>query len=409
MNHSKFTHIDLFSGIAGFAKAARDVWGDAYENVLFCDNNKFCQEVIRKNFGNGSVIVDDIRKVTKGWLIANTEGRRRNNGFAKNVGQATSQVNSFGDAVDVREFTPKPRKQEPRGIPSSGRETVSTTGEGGEFQIDLLTGGFPCQPFSQAGKRGGKSDDRYLWPEMLRIIKEFRPRWIIGENVAGLGTMAQQRGDAPLESQTDNEDGQDYDTLADGVLCEIIDSIEQIGYTVQAFVIPACAVGAPHRRDRIWIVAHAVNGGLQERRGKDSKQMEGSNEKGQTPRQFCAKVKESNSVYTPHAGDKGLQGRERRTVTHGATPERSRNPHWSENWLEVATRLCRVDDGVSTRVDYPAKGVRGGYRKIPGGQKGWELITEAKHREERLKALGNAIVPAVVSEIMQAIKRVEEI
>lgn len=119
-----------------------------------------------------------------------------------------------------------------------------------------------CQPFSHAGKRKGTDDDRHLWPEMLRVIKEFKPTWIIGENVAGLLSMAQLEGLPYLDNETNPplaegnlqvgnlqvRDGQ-------GVAEAILEDLEACGYEVQAFVIPACAVGAPHRRDRVWIVA----------------------------------------------------------------------------------------------------------------------------------------------------------
>ena len=444
-------HIDLFSGIAGFAYAAREVWGDDYENVLFCDNNKFCQEIIRKNFGKGSVIIDDIRKVTKEWLVANATRTR--------TGQDKRGLRSVPDGY------------------SNGQE------------IDLLTGGFPCQPFSQAGKRGGKSDDRYLWPEMLRIIKEFRPRWIIGENVGGLGTMAQQRGDAPLEGQADNEDSADNDTFADGVLCEIIDSIKCLGYTVQAFVIPACAVGAPHRRDRIWIVAHSnsaehrtgavqvreqnsvpkkhrkeICGGIVSRTDSDrpsphtprlgqrgragqerhselegrvqpSKQA-GSDVRGQGQGCDCdvaglpraglegktgASVQRRSAGFAVNAcnvadsGNERLQRGKRRksfqegqTLTYGTATERGGNTQWDENWTSASSRLCALDDGIPGGLAGLAKGVRGGYRVIPGGKEGENLITASNWREEALKAAGNAIVPQVVKEIMLVIKAGED-
>ena len=99
--------------------------------------------------------------------------------------------------------------------------------------VTVISGGFPCQPFSVAGKQGGKEDDRYLWPEMLRVIRELRPRWVLGENVPGLINLA-------------------LDTVLSDLDCE--------GYTAQTFVVPACGVDAPHKRDRCFIVAHAVNG-----------------------------------------------------------------------------------------------------------------------------------------------------
>ena len=99
--------------------------------------------------------------------------------------------------------------------------------------VDVISGGFPCQPFSVAGKRGGKDDDRYLWPEMLRVIRELRPSWVIGENVPGIVNLA---------------------------LDTVLSDLEGEGYSAQPFIIPACGVDAPHKRDRVCIVAHANNG-----------------------------------------------------------------------------------------------------------------------------------------------------
>ena len=112
------------------------------------------------------------------------------------------------------------------------RDIRTLTGESfhektGLRTVDIISGGFPCQPFSVAGKRRGKEDDRYLWPEMLRVISELRPTWVVGENVAGIVNMA---------------------------LDQVYTDLENEGYTVQALIIPACAVDAPHRRDRCAIV-----------------------------------------------------------------------------------------------------------------------------------------------------------
>jgi DNA (cytosine-5)-methyltransferase 1 len=102
--------------------------------------------------------------------------------------------------------------------------------------VDIISGGFPCQPYSAAGKRLGKEDDRHLWPEMLRVIREVKPQWVVGENVRGLlnwnGGM---------------------------VFHEVCADLENIGYEVQAFIIPASGVNAPHQRERLWIVANSVN------------------------------------------------------------------------------------------------------------------------------------------------------
>ena len=99
--------------------------------------------------------------------------------------------------------------------------------------VDVISGGFPCQPFSVTGKRGGKDDDRYLWPEMLRVIRELRPTWVLGENVPGIVNLA---------------------------LDTVLSDLENEGYTGQAFIIPACGVDAPHKRERVAILAYANDG-----------------------------------------------------------------------------------------------------------------------------------------------------
>lgn len=104
--------------------------------------------------------------------------------------------------------------------------------------IDVLSGGFPCQPFSLAGKRKGTEDDRYLWPEMLRVIRTVRPRWVVGENVFGIINWSE---------------GMVFD--------KVCSDLEAAGYEVQPYIIPACGVGTPHRRDRCWFVAHARSDG----------------------------------------------------------------------------------------------------------------------------------------------------
>ena len=119
--------------------------------------------------------------------------------------------------------------------------------------VDVISGGFPCQPFSQAGKRMGQEDDRYLWPEMLRVIREICPLWVIGENVPGIVNLALDTVLADLESES---------------------------YEAQPFIIPACGVDAPHRRDRVCILAHAVNGGCAMRRHRKLQNAGTDGEKG---------------------------------------------------------------------------------------------------------------------------------
>jgi DNA (cytosine-5)-methyltransferase 1 len=273
---------------------------------------------------------------------------------------------------------------------------------------------------------------------MLRIITELKPYWIIGENVAGLVSMAQRQGIPVVESETDNAEEDNDNPGADGILCEIIESIESIGYDVQAFIIPAVAVGAPHRRDRIWVVAHTRHrdGQRPEDYGKLKRQIfnkknavkpERPNSDGRkeligdtpgirwdkrvgdregrhvqnTPIGKIAEDKQERNRWecgtcagdsdAPDTSDKGLEGCGGKRKRFLGLKDRTRcdeRREWGKNWLEVATELCRMDDGLPVELD--------GFK-----------LTKAGHRVERLKALGNAIVPQVVFEIMNAIKNIE--
>jgi DNA (cytosine-5)-methyltransferase 1 len=230
--------------------------------------------------------------------------------------------------------------------------------------VDLICGGFPCQPYSCAGKRLGAEDDRALWPEMFRIIQEVRPRWIIGENVVGFVNLG-----------LDNS----------------ISDLEREGYSVQAFIVPACAVNAPHRRDRVWIVAHSgclrsTEQKQQTTRCEQSDRHAADTESEQThstePGGLHAESCGTDSDV-PNAFSTGLQGSEpRQPLRCPRQSDRSRRDKessWNENWLEVAARLCRVDDGLPRIVD----------------------------RVARLKALGNAVVPQIVEIIGRAIMEIE--
>src|SRR3990167_7244224 len=207
-------HLDLFSGIGGFALAVDTVWPGSEHT--FCEIDPLCVEVLKKHWPN-SKIHGDIRTLTNTRSI-------EQRGISEQRRQEVAEVreSDTGIIADTE----------------SGKSGESPEQKGwqdiGGSSCDILTGGFPCQPFSQAGRRKGTADDRYLWPEMLRVIREFHPRWIIGENVGGFVTW---------------NDGM--------VLRQVFSDLESEGYEVQAFVIPAVSLNAPHRRDRIWIVANA--------------------------------------------------------------------------------------------------------------------------------------------------------
>jgi len=239
-------HLDLFSGIGGFALAARMAGG--FETVAFCEIDKYCQRVLRKNFPN--VPIHDNVKTLNG--------------------------NEYGP-------------------------------------IDIITGGYPCQPFSLAGKRSGANDDRHLWPEVFRITRSIKPRWLLLENVIGHITLG---------------------------LDDVLSDLDSIGYTAQPFVIPACAVDTKHRRDRVWIVADP-----------NSERFQGSGH-------------EWNA-----AGSSRLRGGTRRNEKQTIHPT-------GATWTPEPG-LGRVANGIPNRVD-------------------------------RLRGLGNSIVPQVAAVILDAIRETDQ-
>jgi DNA (cytosine-5)-methyltransferase 1 len=255
-------HLDLFSGIGGFALAVDTVWPNSTHT--FVEIDPFCQEVLRKHWPK-SKIYGDIRTIT------NT------------------------------------RITEPGGLPSNARKEVSEIGK-----VHILTGGFPCQPFSVAGKKRGTADDRHLWPEMLRVIKESQPTWVIGENVAGIVNMVLEQTCLDLEAE---------------------------GYEVWPIVIPACAVNAPHRRDRVWIVAHRQSEQTQSTKSSrlHTKPSLSSTRSDDTP----------NPPSKPTRNEKRTRVQEEGAERPGGYSETS----WERNWPEVAAELCRVDDGIPKRLD----------------------------------------------------------
>lgn len=301
-------------------------------------------------------------------------------------------------------------------------------------EIDIISGGFPCQPYSNAGKRKGKDDDRHLWPEMLRVIREIQPRFVVGENVAGLLSWNEGM-----------------------VFHEIITDLENEGYETQAFLIPACATNAPHRRDRIFFVAHANNTRTNERVQFNGERKENDE---QWRRQSQSEYRENgiNGIITDTDGteqgndigenigqereiwmgkegdvfgelrgdgnvadteskrtweqsskDRGREDRrfdnngkegnvantnckrheERNTSTESIREARfnsEKNFTNYSNWKQFPTQspICGGDDGIPTQLDG---------------------ITFSKWRNESIKGYGNAVVPQVVYQIFKAIEQ----
>jgi DNA (cytosine-5)-methyltransferase 1 len=264
--------------------------------------------------------------------------------------------------------------------------------------IDVLTGGFPCQPYSTAGKRLGKEDERHLWPEMLRAIREIQPRWVVGENVRGLtnwnGGLVFDEVQADLESQ---------------------------GYEVLPFLLPACAVNAPHRRDRIWFVAHTNerakrppgqggefkgsgrdyfveqgSGGQQTEqhigcgellRGDDTNPNSAGLQKERTEQQATGASR--GSLQRPTSNAQVPRGEGQRIQEQGEVQSYGRGgENMAAAWQDFPTQspVCSGDDGLPTELDG---------------------VTFSKWRNESIKAYGNAIVPQVAFEIFKTIEQLE--
>jgi len=218
--------------------------------------------------------------------------------------------------------------------------------------IDILTGGFPCQPYSVAGKRKGTEDDRHLWPEMLRAIREIQPRWIVGENVFGLISW---------------NGGLVFD--------EVQDNLEAEGYEVQPFILPACAVNAPHRRDRIWFVAYSNN---------NDRWSNGSNRNEESQFIFSQSPRFSEKRTSANTDGLRLWGKINRIRESGFFSETSQRNDW-ENF-PTQPPICGGDDGIPSELDNTAF---------------------SKWRRASIKGYGNAVVPQIPLQIFKAIEEYE--
>jgi DNA (cytosine-5)-methyltransferase 1 len=278
--------LDLFSGIGGFALAAR--WS-GFETVAFCEIDQYCQKVLAKHWPQVP-IYSDIKKLTR------------------------------------------------QGLESDG---IS--------QPDIITGGFPCQPFSVAGKQRGQDDNRHLWPEMLRIISELHPAWVVGENVSGFVRLA---------------------------LDDCISDLEGQGYAVQSFIIPACAVNASHRRDRVWIMANSKSFNHREQAG------------------------EINTKGTPRLSGKPL-GVEPVRCGENVADSASIRPSRSRQLVES---VCQTPSGKGQAVEPVNECLKDLWATEPSVGR---VAHGISNRVDRLKGLGNAVVPQLVYNLFEIIKQVD--
>lgn len=270
-------------------------------------------------------------------------------------------------------------------------------------KIDILTGGFPCQPYSLAGKRKGKEDERHLWPEMLRAIREIQPTYVVGENVFGLinwnGGMVFNEVQADLEAE---------------------------GYEVWPYVLPACAINAPHRRDRVWFVAYSRHNS--KRKAGSSTNDEGSelatlHTKGQrrerqaifnsglcdiqgndtnTNCDGCDQCNGNNEKHTSEGGFNALNDFNEATMhTNGTSKQREYIGQTREGKFNGSDSR----DGFNNFQNFPTQSpICGGDDGLPTELDG---ITFSKWRTESIKAFGNAIVPQVAYEIFKSLEAVD--
>jgi len=269
---------------------------------------------------------------------------------------------------------------------------------------DIIFGSPPCQPYSQAGQQRGHNDDRALWPEMRRIIAAARPTWVVLENVAGMVGMVQPCEIVGVEAERNcpPTDGETAIYRGYGILAGILEDFEKIGYDVTPFVIPACAVDAPHRRDRLWIVAHSRHRSgwqiqndigrenYQEIRASDTNQTarpghqseivahaSSRHERQGVPGQAERSESESrNGSRTEPVSNTDCQGFQKRESIEKNNRAKQRQFWPSESGLD------RVDDGPPPGVD------RSQYTKL---------------RNQRTRAIGNAVVPQIVETLGRTI------
>ncbi len=255
--------------------------------------------------------------------------------------------------------------------------------------VDLISGGFPCQPFSVAGKQKGKRDDRYLWPEMLRVIREIKPTWVLGENVPGILRIAGK------------------------TVCE---DLEREGYAVAVFNFEAAAVGAPHRRDRVFFVAHSTSLQCDTRAKKqrilrtvqkNRREYDYSYRPSETRGEIVADTESRKSGEQESWNRREGIGRGSEKVIDVADTARVyvQGQHNGQGKGQLGGSGRRaVESGLGMLVDGLSCWLDGYWRVEPNIPR---VATGVKNRVNRLKCLGNAVVPQQVYPILKAIAEIE--
>ena len=386
MEKNKFTHGSLFSGIGG-SEIAVEIMG--WKNMFHCEINPFGRKILDYWFPN-SKSYEDITKT---------------------------------DFTEWRE------------------------------KINVLTGGFPCQPFSVAGQRKGAEDNRYLWPEMLRAIREIQPDWVVGENVAGILSMVQPGSETALgreESLFGEVDRERILHRQEYVVETVCNDLEREGYSVQPVVIPACAVGAPHRRDRVFFIAHRADAGVKGMQRKwednilsgrtasdtdgkrcnnwsdnwqerpicyDQKRYSEENQSERTERKRRTCENGSVASYSQCSGSGQIQQEIQSEQPNGHSFDSNgskRNVAYSDSELLQYRNSGRQEGRKNEKKPIEPPYCPEDWSRFPtqspvcsrddGISTRLDGIAFSKWRQESIKAYGNAIVPQVMYEIFQAIQ-----
>lgn len=386
MEKNKFTHGSLFSGIGG-SEIAAEIMG--WKNMFHCEINPFGRKILDYWFPN-SKSYEDITKT---------------------------------DFTEWRE------------------------------KINVLTGGFPCQPFSVAGQRKGAEDNRYLWPEMLRAIREIQPDWVVGENVAGILSMVQPGSETALgreESLFGEVDRERILHRQEYVVETVCNDLEREGYSVQPVVIPACAVGAPHRRDRVFFIAHRADAGVKGMQRKwednilsgrtasdtdgkrcnnwsdnwqerpicyDQKRYSEENQSERTERKRRTCENGSVASYSQCSGSGQIQQEIQSEQPNGHSFDSNgskRNVAYSDSELLQYRNSGRQEGRKNEKKPIEPPYCPEDWKNFPtqspvcsrddGISTRLDGIAFSKWRQESIKAYGNAIVPQVMYEIFQAIQ-----
>jgi len=315
----KYKHLDLFSGIGGFSLGLEAT--GAFETVAFCDYDPYCQKVLRKHWP-WVTIYDDVKELNNEKLQAN-----------------------------------------------------------GHTKIDIITGGYPCQPFSIAGRKKGEQDPRHVWPEMFRLVKELRPTWVIGENVSGHIKLG---------------------------LDTVLENLESEGYSTRAFSISASSIGANHQRERVWILAHSGctqhEGTLfrsqdeNETRKENAYQFERPSQTSQFDVADTKSVSSDDRTKYEHTQESDEKGQVRSEVGGVSSNDADTNSERLERrWSQRELRESQEEGQVSWTQWWQSEPNVG--RVAHGVPK----------RVDRLKSLGNSLVPMIPYCIGMSIKKGDEI